>query len=116
MSDPRLARLALLGVLLAALLPERMARAGPTLCPVRRLTGLPCPACGVTRSWNAAARLKLLDSLRFHPLGMPAMVATIVVGWRVGRGERVHLPAGVLSGITAAWLGVWLTRLLGGRR
>ena len=105
MSERRLAWLALAGVLLAALLPERMARQGPTLCPFRRATGLPCPACGLTRSWNAAARLSRTFSL----------AATLLIALQLGRGRQPKVPAGVGVGFGAAWLGVWLGRLRGGR-
>ena len=115
MSERRLAWLALAGVLLAALLPERMARQGPTLCPFRRATGLPCPSCGITRSWNAAARLKLRDSFRFHPFGLPALAAAELEGDQQRRGRQPKVPAGVGVGFGAAWLGVWLGRLRGGR-
>ena len=112
MSERRLAWLALAGVLLAALLPERMARQGPTLCPFRRATGLPCPACGLTRSWNAAARLKVRDSLRFHPLGLPALAAVLSLIARpdvAAGGRQVHPLALVVLGVS--WLVVWVARL-----
>jgi hypothetical protein len=114
-NERRLAGLAVASVLAAALMPERMAREGPTLCLFRRATGLPCPSCGMTRSWNAAARLKLRDSVRFHPFGLPALGAIGMVAWQVGQGRQPRLPTGVGLGLGAAWLGVWLGRLRGAR-
>ena len=111
MTDTRLATAALAGVALAVLMPERFVRDGPPLCPVRRITGRPCPACGITRSWNAAARLKLGDSVRFHPFGMPALAATLLVGWRARSGRQVHIRPEVVGAAGVAWLGVWLVRL-----
>jgi hypothetical protein len=108
----RLAGLAIAGAILA---PERFLRSGPTLCAFRRLTGRPCPACGITRSWNAAARLRLRDSFRFHPLGIPALVVAV---WMVAQRGRLDAGTGkVRPGIVAmavvAWLGAWLLRLRG---
>ncbi|CAN5726497.1 hypothetical protein BH23CHL7_BH23CHL7_09300 [soil metagenome] len=115
MNERRLAGLAVAGVLVAALMPERMAREGTPLCLFRRATGLPCPSCGMTRSWNAAARLRLRDSVRFHPFGLPALGATLFIALQLGRGRQPSVPAGVGVGLGAAWLGVWLGRLRAAR-
>ena len=37
-------------------------------CIPRRLTGIPCVACGMSRAWRAAFRLDFQAALRFHPL------------------------------------------------
>jgi Protein of unknown function (DUF2752) len=42
---------------------------GPVLCPVRFLWGLPCPSCGLTRSFCAVSRGDLLGALQFHLFG-----------------------------------------------
>ncbi|HET7169467.1 MAG TPA: DUF2752 domain-containing protein [Candidatus Limnocylindrales bacterium] len=103
------ARLLLLAV---AALPEAAVGDGPVICPFRRISGRPCPACGLTRSWRAALRLHGRDSVRHHPLGWLALAAA---AWfalddradiRLGRADRRALSA--LGGV---WLAVWLTRL-----
>jgi hypothetical protein len=66
-------RLAALAILAAALLPAGAVEHGPVVCPLRAATGIPCPACGITRSWRAALRGRPADSLRFHPLGLVAL-------------------------------------------
>ena len=37
-------------------------------CPIRRLVGIPCPTCGMSRAWLAALRLDLVSAFRFHPM------------------------------------------------
>lgn len=41
---------------------------GITLCPFKRKTGLPCPACGATRAYVAAAHLDFKAAFHYHPL------------------------------------------------
>lgn len=40
------------------------------LCLFQRVTGRPCPGCGMTRSVLALGRCDVADSLRMHPLGV----------------------------------------------
>ena len=82
------------------------------ICPFRRLTGLPCPACGVTRSWQAAAHLHPRDSLAYHPLGAVTLLAAAGIALagpddvpRLADRRAVHLSA------AAIWLATWLWRL-----
>ena len=42
---------------------------GPIVCPIRLTTGIPCPACGTTRSIAAITEGNFDDALRFNPLG-----------------------------------------------
>ena len=37
-------------------------------CPIRFLTGVSCPGCGMSRAWLAALRLDWSGALAFHPL------------------------------------------------
>lgn len=37
-------------------------------CLLRRMTGLICPACGMSRAWLAALRLDLAAAFRYHPM------------------------------------------------
>jgi hypothetical protein len=42
----------------------------PTLCPFRLLTGVPCPACGISRSVGALSAGDFSTSTSIHPLGI----------------------------------------------
>ena len=54
-------------VVLLAWLPAFTA-ASPALCLTRRLLGLNCPSCGLTRAIACLARLDPASAVRFHPL------------------------------------------------
>src|SRR3982074_1850794 len=43
-------------------------------CPLRTLTGVPCPFCGMTRSVTAAVHGDLAHSLVLNPAGIVAVV------------------------------------------
>jgi hypothetical protein len=111
-------RLAALAIVAAFLLPARVADHGLVLCPVRAVTGFPCPACGLTRSWRAALHGDPAASLRFHPLGMVALLGAAAYAThldarldeRLDPSLRARADA-ALPLLVAAWLGTWLVRL-----
>jgi len=115
-----LQRIARVAVVAALVTPPDLVENGPVLCVFRRATGVPCPSCGLTRSWTATAHGRVRDGFRLHPLGPPALLGAAVLSvvprpWL----ERVpNYPPGALPAFAAAWIGVWLGRLIGhpGRR
>ncbi|HEX7503563.1 MAG TPA: DUF2752 domain-containing protein [Acidobacteriota bacterium] len=67
---PRLLALGLLaGTLLLPLLAFNwVTRPGTlVLCPLRAVTGVPCPSCGLTRALAHLERGHWADAVRFHP-------------------------------------------------
>jgi hypothetical protein len=68
---------AALAVALAAS-PARVA-SGPIVCPFRLATGLPCPGCGLTRSWVYIAHGDFGDAVRANPFGYLTMAAAIAL-------------------------------------
>ncbi|TQL66324.1 uncharacterized protein DUF2752 [Nocardioides albertanoniae] len=72
------AALGLGGVAIAALLPAGGIEDGPVLCPFRALTGLPCPGCGLTRSWVYLMHGDLGSSLASNWFG-PLLIAVVFV-------------------------------------
>ncbi len=46
----------------------------PVACAFRRVTGTPCPGCGLTRAWVALGRGAVGESLIFHRLGWIVML------------------------------------------
>jgi hypothetical protein len=61
-------------------LPLHVLTSGPSFCPFKVLTGLPCPGCGLTRSSVALLHGDLSTAVYFHPLGPPIILAAVIVG------------------------------------
>ena len=69
-----------LGLLLAIAALTDPARPLPfEVCPIHRLTGVPCPTCGMTRAVCFAVHGQWRRSLAFHPAGL--IVAAGIVLW-----------------------------------
>lgn len=86
---------------------------GPVLCPFRRLTGLPCPGCGLTRSWVYGAHGWWRDSFAANPFGLVALIAVVsfvalVVVRRVRRRPPPGLDAFLRQPVAIAFGGAWL--------
>jgi hypothetical protein len=102
-------------LVIARLLPRGPLHQVPTLCPVRLVSGRPCPACGLTRSWQATTHGRLREALRWHPMGPPTVAGAIwlaIDGAAEGRLERVGRP--VQAALVAVWLATWLWHLRAG--
>jgi hypothetical protein len=76
-------------------------------CPLRTLTGIPCPLCGSTRGVIAAVHGHLGEALTLNPASLLvlALAAMLVLGWRV---ERVRIP---VWGIVAVFAVLWSYQL-----
>jgi hypothetical protein len=103
-TDARGAALALLAA--AATLPLLPGHAGLP-CPLRTLTGVPCPLCGTTTSVEATVHGHLLAALRANPAGPFALLAALAL--------LLHRPAGPLRvptvAVAALVLGLWIFEL-----
>ncbi len=57
--------------------------AGPIFCGFRRLTELPCPGCGLTRSVVTLGNGDLVGAFDHHPLGVVfmAVLGAIILSW-----------------------------------
>ena len=73
-------------------------------CPLRTMTGVPCPLCGMTTSVTAAVRLDIGGALAANPAGVLAVIAAIAVF--VFRDRRtVALPVWLIpAGLVLMWL------------
>lgn len=98
----------------------------PEVCAFKRVTGLPCPGCGLTRSWVAALHGQVAASLAFHRLGWLVLLYVALQALRHGawlalarRREAIEragrwldrglVPLGVL--LLVAWVPTLLTAL-----
>jgi uncharacterized protein DUF2752 len=75
-----------------AVSPARV-ESGPVICPFRLATGLPCPGCGLTRSWVFIAHGELGAAVRANPFGFVTMAGAValiaVVATAVAAGRPV---------------------------
>ena len=72
-------------------------------CPLRTLTGVPCPLCGLSTSVEETVRLHLGDALAANPLGV--LLVLVAVALLVLRPARLALPRAVIPTVLAAsWL------------
>lgn len=67
-------------VLLTSYFYQAQANPKVSLCIFYNLTQVPCPGCGLTRSFCSIAKGKLIDSFYFHGLG-PIMFLGTSLSW-----------------------------------
>lgn len=66
-------------------------------CPLRTLTGVPCPLCGMTTSVEHLVRFDVVGALAANPGGVGVVLLALVA--LAFRPTRIRLPAIVLSGV-----------------
>ena len=89
-------------------------------CTFRKLTGLNCPGCGMTRAAVAALHGQLGSAFRFNPLGMlllPLALAGVgleLLGWVRGKPLPWRLHLGRYGGwvIAVSVIAFWILRNL----
>ncbi len=84
-------------------------------CPLRALTGIPCPTCFLTRSTAEALQGDLGQAFVLHAFGPPlAAILLIWSVWAIRRRRLVppRLPAWPLGAVTLGLLAYWGLRLL----
>lgn len=87
----------------------------PFTCVFQEVTGLHCAGCGMTRATHAVLEGRLLDAVRFNPLGVVllplALIALVpeVIGWVRGEAPRWRMPIGRRGGLVLLVLVVGYT-------
>jgi hypothetical protein len=102
--DARGAALAMLAA--AATLPLLPGHASLP-CPLRTLTGVPCPLCGMTTSVEATVHGHFLAGLRANPAGPFLVLAALALLVRRPAGT-LRVPTVAVAGLV---LGLWLFEL-----
>jgi hypothetical protein len=104
-------------VLLHAWTPPEAASS--SICLSRRLLGLPCPGCGMTRAFAHLAKGEWRAALAAHPFS-PWLAAELVLVWTAwGAAVAGRLPRRIWSGALAPLLvsnlallaALWMARL-----
>jgi hypothetical protein len=95
---------------LGAVLPHLPHNPG-VACPMRTLTGVPCPLCGMTTAVKAACTGHLRASVAANPFGVIALLTAIALLARPSV-RSVRLPIAVLVGAAVtSW--IWELRRFG---
>jgi hypothetical protein len=72
-------------------------------CPLRTLTGVPCPLCGMTTSVKAAMGAHVRAALVSNPFGILAVVGAAVLLLRPAA-TRLRVPSAmVIACVAASW-------------
>ncbi len=84
-------------IVAASVLTPHDATAGPVICPFRLLTGLPCPGCGLTRSWVFWLHGDWQAGLAANPFGIVLLVAAVGFAAATARALVRHRPVPALE-------------------
>jgi uncharacterized protein DUF2752 len=87
----------------------------PELCMMRRMTGLDCPGCGMTRCFIALAHGDVASAWSYNPAGLWLFAIVVFqVPFRLVQLGRIRRrqPEIVLSGVTQIVLGTFAAALL----
>ncbi|WP_277454808.1 DUF2752 domain-containing protein [Janibacter sp. DB-40] len=116
-----IAAVSLVGLGVARLWPVASVDSGEPTCLLRIFTGLPCPGCGMTRSWVHLAHGDVLTAFEYNlfgPIGMAAAAGIVAyVGVALVRRrppERLLslVDPKVLLGLITVWLAYSAVRMV----
>lgn len=85
-------------------------------CPLRALTGIPCPGCFLTRAVAASLHGDLATAVHWHPIGPVAALSLIVwsvVSLRQQRLVPAHGSGVALAGLAVLLVIAWGVRMVG---
>ncbi len=83
--------------------------AGPVVCPLRLMTGVPCPFCGSTTSFAHLGGMRFREAFLANPAG-PVMFVAVMVAALAGVLAAASGRKPILVGKFSRWL-VWAVRL-----
>ena len=82
-------------------------------CPIRHLTGIPCPGCGLTRACLSAIAMKWQEAFFFHPLWPLALLVLLTALFFPKNTEKRQRFCRIAAmGAIGAFLIVYLVRML----
>ena len=81
-----------------------------TGCPIKTLTGISCPGCGMSRAWGQLLQLHFQAAFAYHPLCLGPVLFVIAYVLRVNGHPKVYRWTCV--GLVAAFLLVYALRMV----
>lgn len=75
-------------------------------CPIKFMTGISCPGCGMTRAWLELARGHLAAAFAYHPLFWAVPLVVALACAPVSRAQRAALGLCI-----AAFVALWAWRM-----
>lgn len=88
-------------------------------CLLKSVTGIPCPACGFTRSCHALIRGDVVDCFKYQPLSLVYLAGLGILGAcsirAILRREPLRLSSSVSAAIFLVLGSAWLLKLLAPR-
>lgn len=84
-------------------------------CTYKKLLGIPCPGCGMTRAWLSLLRGDIIGAFRWHPLFavFPPVFALFVHKVFFGLKGSLKFWTVLLAAVCILMLGLYIPRLLG---
>lgn len=85
-------------------------------CLLKLATGVPCPACGMTRATLRLLRGDLVGSLAMHPAALPsaaglAVAVALAFALPAGHPGWGRFTRGAITALAAALMVVWAARM-----
>jgi hypothetical protein len=100
-----------LGMLVAVIAFYAVLIAVGATCPIKYVTGISCPGCGMSRAMGALLRLDFSAAAYYHPLSFA--MPPVAVGMLFTHATRRHRAfSALLYGTAGALVAVYLYRLL----
>lgn len=89
----------------------------PSICPFQNITGIPCPGCGLTRSFVCLGHGRFKEAFFYHPAGpvlFTAMLIYLLLSLPAFSLEKVRLYSPHLGvACLSLLLMIWSVRLAG---
>ena len=80
-------------------------------CPIRTLTGISCPGCGITRAISCAVKLDIRGAFYYHPLWI-TIIPLIVTLKILSAKKKTKAFYAVLISFIGLLVIVWLYRMI----
>lgn len=80
-------------------------------CPLKRIFGVPCPGCGITRACLSALKPDLAAAFRWHPLWfLVPLIFAVYVFKDFPIAKKLTSPP-VLIGVSVLYIAVYIVRM-----